>query len=300
MGCLFILFLGFLESVSSIGFSLVEMAYAFAYNLQRPAWLTASHMPEGIKGLLILVEQNLLPPGIIGQKPACLFSFDLEISDRKIYGYPMTSTQRPKRRELILDTALELFNEMGSHRVTTNHIAQAMGISPGNLYYHYKSKEHIIRELLKRLIGGFDVLIPTQMEDRLDPRVFEETIDAFCDLIFTYRFIYVELAALLARDGMFKEMYHDIKVRRVREFKLFCGALVQRGVMRPSVTSKEQEALIFILWTYAEGIITALHTSNIPVTPESIRTHLKKIAVILKNYLAAEPWGALARHLGLS
>ena len=211
----------------------------------------------------------------------------------------MTYTQKTKRRELILDAALELFNERGSHQVTTNHIAQAMGISPGNLYYHYQSKEHIIRELLKRLIEGFDALIPPQMDNKPFPHFIGETIDAFCDLIFAYRFIYVELAALLARDGMFKEMYHDIKARRVRDFMLFFDSLAHRGVMRQNVTPEEQEAMLFIIWTYAEGIITALHTSNIQVTPESIKIHLKKIVLIFKIYLESEQWPALARQLDL-
>ena len=126
----------------------------------------------------------------------------------------MASTQKTQRREWILDAALELFNEMGSGRATTNHIAKAMGISPGSLYYHYKSKEHIIRELLKRLIEGFDALIPRQLDDKPFPRFVGETMDAICDLIFSYRFIYIELAALLARDRIFRDMYHDIKVRR--------------------------------------------------------------------------------------
>ncbi len=49
-------------------------------------------------------------------------------------------------REKILDTALTLFNNEGTAAVSTNHIAEAAGISPGNLYYHFKNKEEIIRE----------------------------------------------------------------------------------------------------------------------------------------------------------
>jgi len=34
--------------------------------------------------------------------------------------------------------------------VTTNHIA-AVGISPGNLYYHFRNKEGIIRAIFEQM-----------------------------------------------------------------------------------------------------------------------------------------------------
>ena len=49
------------------------------------------------------------------------------------------------KKEAILETALELFNATNTQSATTNHIAKAAGISPGNLHYHYKNREEIVR-----------------------------------------------------------------------------------------------------------------------------------------------------------
>ena len=59
---------------------------------------------------------------------------------------------RMPNRERILDAALALFNDSGTARISTNHIAAAAGISPGNLYYHFQNKEEIIRALFERTV----------------------------------------------------------------------------------------------------------------------------------------------------
>ena len=56
-----------------------------------------------------------------------------------------------KTKERILLGSLNLFNANAASEVTTNDIARELKMSPGNLYFHYKNKEQIVRELFKRL-----------------------------------------------------------------------------------------------------------------------------------------------------
>ena len=48
-------------------------------------------------------------------------------------------------RELILSTALRLFREQGYGKTTMRAIAAEAGVSVGNAYYYYSSKEHLMQ-----------------------------------------------------------------------------------------------------------------------------------------------------------
>ena len=153
--------------------------------------------------------------------------------------------------------------------------------------------------MLSRLIQGFDSLIIQKNSDQsgLDPIL--QIIAATGELIYAYRFIYVELAALATRDEMFKKMYHEIKVSRAQEFVLIFDFAAHKGVFRQTISAQERDVIIFIMWTYTEGIITALHIDNIPVTPTSIQAQLKKIIYILRAYLPPVLWTKIAQKLDL-
>lgn len=49
----------------------------------------------------------------------------------------------------ILSTARELFNERGYNAVSMRDIAEALGISVGNLTYHYKRKEELMEAVVE-------------------------------------------------------------------------------------------------------------------------------------------------------
>ena len=95
-------------------------------------------------------------------------------------------------KQRILDASLALFNAQGEPNVTTNHIADDLEISPGNLYYHFRNKDDIIEQIFVRFEERMDkaLLAP---EDRL-PEL--EDIWLQLHLVFEciseYRFLYRE------------------------------------------------------------------------------------------------------------
>lgn len=72
-----------------------------------------------------------------------------------------TPTRRPgsETRAEILRVALELFTSQGFEGTSIRDIAEALGVTKSSLYYHFASKEAILRSLLEDRRGELDELL---------------------------------------------------------------------------------------------------------------------------------------------
>lgn len=50
-----------------------------------------------------------------------------------------------RTRQLVVETALRLFRERGYDRTTMRAVAAEAGLSPGNAYYYFPSKQHLVQ-----------------------------------------------------------------------------------------------------------------------------------------------------------
>jgi TetR/AcrR family transcriptional regulator, cholesterol catabolism regulator len=63
---------------------------------------------------------------------------------------PHRTVENSPRREEILTTAITIFAEKGFAGATMRDVADEVGILPGSLYHHFKSKDEILIEILRR------------------------------------------------------------------------------------------------------------------------------------------------------
>ncbi len=86
-----------------------------------------------------------------------------------------------KTRDRIIELAQVRFNELGYGNVTTASLATELGISEGNLWYHFKTK----RDLLEAISERFLVAITERLT--LRPQKGSDVIEGYIALISAYQ-----------------------------------------------------------------------------------------------------------------
>ena len=112
-----------------------------------------------------------------------------------------------KTRDRILETALQLFNEQGEPNVPTLEIATEMGISPGNLYYHFRNKEDIIHSIFDQYARHLSESFTPARSHEIKLEDLMGYLDAIFYLMWQFRFFYANLPDILSRDELLQQKY---------------------------------------------------------------------------------------------
>lgn len=138
------------------------------------------------------------------------------------------------RKEDILEVARTLFNEKGTQSSTTNHIAKAMGISPGNLHYHYRNREEIVRLLYIQMRKETTPPADKIPKDLATLQVHEKMV---IKVRWEYRFFFKEMLSLFARDAELEELYIKDNIAHRRRIRQVLNNLVANGEL--SISDEE-------------------------------------------------------------
>jgi AcrR family transcriptional regulator len=185
----------------------------------------------------------------------------------------------------ILDTALRLFNQSGTAAVSTNHIADALGMSPGNLYYHFRNKEAIIRALFEQQFAHWDALdsLPDDRMPTLDDmwRMVNDTFPVSWD----YRFIYRELIALLRRDDELNRRWVAVRERGFAGFRELIDVFVVAGVLRSPGDQAVVTRLAELCWLISEFWLASVEVSGQTVDAAQMEHGMALMLQVLEPFI---------------
>ncbi|MEW6402278.1 MAG: TetR/AcrR family transcriptional regulator [Chloroflexota bacterium] len=187
-------------------------------------------------------------------------------------------------RERILDTALALFNDQGTPAVSTNHIAETAGISPGNLYYHFRNKEEIIRQLFERLFAATDVGFDLPAGETPTMDDLQAYVRTIYRILWEYRFAYRELVALLRNDTELKTRFLSVRQRGFEGFHQLFDAFVSVGILRAIESPQTIENLAEITWMITEFWLNSLELSGKTVDESQMERGVQLMMQVLEPH----------------
>lgn len=144
-------------------------------------------------------------------------------------------------REKILDTALLLFNEQGCTSVSLRQVAAHLGISQGNLNYHFKLKEDIIHALYFRLVEEMDFHVSQLGLQNSALGLLYQSSLATMRKLYEYRFILMDFMKIMQENGQIKQHYSGLQQLRKQQFMQLFDQLIAEGTLRSPQIPLEYE-----------------------------------------------------------
>jgi AcrR family transcriptional regulator len=189
-------------------------------------------------------------------------------------------------RERIIDTAIRLFNEQSTGAISTNHIAEALEMSPGNLYYHFRNKEEIIRAILERMILRWEQLYHLPTDRALTLADVQQMVTQNFLLLWEFRFFSRELSTLAQRDPVLKQRYQEMRRERLASFELLFQRFVSTGVARAPQKPTLVANLAKLCWLISDYWLPFLEIDSELMMPDVIEQGVTLFMQVLQPYVS--------------
>ncbi|ENV49207.1 TetR/AcrR family transcriptional regulator [Acinetobacter junii] len=218
----------------------------------------------------------------------------------------MSHAKPNKTKDRILQISLQLFNERGERSVTTNHIAAELGISPGNLYYHFRNKQEIIKELAQQYQAETLEMLALPVDRPLNANDKISYFQVLSNQLWAYRFIHRDVYHLVENNEDFRKIYPRFAGQVMQQGQKIYRAFVDAGLMK--MTDSEIEALIINLWIVLTNWTNFLYMSghisdNTHLEEKWVWQALRQMVFLEGPYLMGESrqtYEQLLRSLGPS
>jgi len=204
-----------------------------------------------------------------------------------------------KTPDKIIETAIQLFNEQGTKAVTTNHIAAAVGISPGNLYYHFRNKEDIIRAIFEQMdaygLEQYQIILDKFQPGSLE--TMEQTFVMIQTYNWRYRFFKRELTALIMNDAILKDRFHRTHHTMLAVIRQSNDNSVATGTLTP-MPDKEMALFTEEIWMVTLFWLNYLEVGGEEINDETLRRGIDLLRNMIRPHLTEQALAELAKREG--
>ncbi len=137
-----------------------------------------------------------------------------------------------KTQDKILAVGLKQLNELGVEKVSIRTIADELGISAGNLTYHFKNTDVIIYELYVQL-GNFlgEGVIRVQQGDLKLEQLYDLQVHYF-GLMWEYRFLFLDFVTIARRNPELRANFNQLMAFRQLQFRAALDRMIQQGLLK--------------------------------------------------------------------
>jgi AcrR family transcriptional regulator len=176
-----------------------------------------------------------------------------------------------------------VFNEHGTAAVSLNSLAEALGISTGNLQYHYRSKEEIIRAILEVMFKDWNTFYQEMDTKSFTMDTLRRILRINFDLVWKYRFFYRELNALLRNDAILAKRYAVIQEGRLAEQEMLTKQMAtSRG---RSISGRELRNMVLVGWVLSNSWLSYVESTGRPVDERAMEDAVEILVQFYKPYV---------------
>ena len=207
------------------------------------------------------------------------------------------SKKAPRRTaERILEVTLELFNRFGEPNVSTTLISSELGISPGNLYYHYPAKDELINTLFERYERSLGELLNSSdgVRNVEDAWFF---LHSLFEIIWDYRFLYRDLNDLLSKNRLLEMHFQTVLKNKTRAIRALLAGMSRGGAVDIDARELEPTAncmvVVLTYWLSFEYVRDPRHA----LEPDNAQQALARGAYHVLNLLAPHLEASQRQHL---
>lgn len=165
-----------------------------------------------------------------------------------------------KTKDRIVLTSIELFNKNGVVAVTTNHIAKELGMSPGNLYFHYANKEEIIRSIFSMMcVETYKLWRMKKGQPLVHPL---DLIEKNFEIFWKYRFFHREMYYLRKKDPQLGRMWRAYVAKVLKLMNVLYRRWLKAGWMKPIESIEETEFITSVLLATASTFLQFFESAD--------------------------------------